>query len=235
MNNIDPNKDYIYVLKLVDDRYYIGRSQNIVQRIEDHFSGNGSVYTKKYKPLNVVEIVEEKTNDDERNKTIEYIEKYTWEKVRGYTWCRVEYKTPFNIINTTKKNPSVYDEIDENIRKLYCLDNKDIIEIGKELNLTPGSVAYSLKKMNIILSKKLANGYNTYITSDSYKEICKNKSIKNSNSKITKPNVIREKNNYKEQITKIMHDNKEIKLDTKNIKDKIRNLLMNSNPSNSSI
>jgi predicted GIY-YIG superfamily endonuclease len=229
MNNIDPYKDYIYVLKLVDDRYYIGRSQNIVQRIEDHFSGNGSIYTKKYKPLSVVEIVEEKTIDDEKNKTIEYIEKYTWEKVRGYTWCRVEYKTPFNIINATKKEPSVYDEIDENIRKLYCLDNKDIIEIGRELNLTPGSIAYRLKKMNIILSKKLANGYHVYITSDSYKEICKNKSIKKSNPKFTKPNVVREKNNYKEKITKIIHDNQEIKFDTKNIKDTIRNLLLKSN------
>jgi len=230
MNNIDPNKDYIYVLKLVDDRYYIGRSQNIVQRIEDHFSGNGSVYTKKYKPLNVVEIVEEKNNDDERNKTIEYIEKYTWEKVRGYAWCKVDYKNPLKLNNATKKELKVNDGVDENIRKLYCVDNKDIIEIGKELNLTPGSIAYRLKKINIVLSKKLANGYNKYITSDLYKEICKNKSIKKSNSKLTKPNVIREKNNYKEQITKIMHDNKEIKLDTKNIKEKIRTLLMNSNP-----
>ena len=229
MNNIDPYKDYIYVLKLVDDRYYIGRSQNIVQRIEDHFSGNGSIYTKKYKPLSVVEIVEEKSIHDERNKTIEYIEKYTWEKVRGYTWCRVEYKTPFNISNATKKEPSVYDDIDENIRKLYCLDNKDIIEIGRELNLTPGSIAYRLKKMNIIFSKKLANGYHTYITSDSFREICKNKSIKKSNPKFSKPNVVREKNNYKEKISKIIHDNQEIKFDTKNIKDKIRNLLLKSN------
>jgi predicted GIY-YIG superfamily endonuclease len=224
MDNIDSNKDYIYVLKLIDDRYYIGRSQNIVQRIEDHFSGNGSIYTKKYKPLSVIEIVEEKTIDDEKNKTIEYIEKYTWEKVRGYTWCRVEYKTPFKIIDTTKKEASVYDEIDENIRNLYCLDNKDIIEIGRELNLTPGSIAYRLKKMNIILSKKLANGYRTYITSDSYKEICKDYSINKS-----KPIVVRENTNYKEKIKKIIHDNQEIKFDTKNIKDKIRNLLMKSN------
>ena len=229
MNNIDPYKDYIYVLKLVDDRYYIGRSQNIVQRIEDHFSGNGSIYTKKYKPLSVVEIVEEKSIHDERNKTIEYIEKYTWEKVRGYIWCRVEYKNPFKIINTTKKETSVYDEIDENIRKLYCLDNKDIIEIGKELDLTPGSIAYRLKKMNIILSKKLANGYHAYITSDSYKEICKDYSIKKSNPKYIKPNVVKEHTNYKEKIKKIIDDNQEIKFDTKNIKDKIRNLLLKSN------
>jgi predicted GIY-YIG superfamily endonuclease len=229
MDNIDSNKDYVYVLKLVDDRYYIGRSQNIVQRIEDHFSGNGSIYTKKYKPLSVVEIVEEKTIDDEKNKTIEYIEKYTWEKVRGYTWCRVEYKTPFKIINTTKKEASVYDEIDKNIKKLYCLDNKDIIEIGGELNLTPGSIAHRLKKMNIILSKKLANGYRTYITSDSYKEICKDYAINKSKPKYIKPIVVREKTNYKEKIKKIIHDNQEIKFDTKNIKDKIRNLLMKSN------
>jgi len=229
MNNIDSNKDYIYVLKLVDDRYYIGRSQNIVQRIEDHFSGNGSIYTKKYKPLNVVEIVEEKTIDDEKNKTIEYIEKYTWEKVRGYTWCRVEYKTPFNISNAIKKEPTVYNEIDENIRKLYCLDNKDIIEIGRELNLTPGSIAYRLKKMNIILSKKLANGYHIYITSDSYKEMCKDYSINKPKPKHIKPNVVREKTNYKEKIKKIIHDNQEIKFDTKNIKDSIRNLIMKSN------
>jgi predicted GIY-YIG superfamily endonuclease len=229
MNNIDSNKDYIYVLKLVDDRYYIGRSQNIVQRIEDHFSGNGSIYTKKYKPLNVVEIVEEKTIDDEKNKTIEYIEKYTWEKVRGYTWCRVEYKTPFNISNAIKKEPTVYNEIDENIRKLYCLDNKDIIEIGRELNLTPGSIAYRLKKMNIILSKKLANGYHIYITSDSYKEMCKDYSINKQKPKYIKPNVVRVNTNYKEKIKKIIHDNQEIKFDTKNIKDKIRNLLLKSN------
>ena len=181
MNNIDSNKDYIYVLKLVDDRYYIGRSQNIVQRIEDHFSGNGSIYTKKYKPLSVVEIVEEKTIDD------------------------------------------------ENIRKLYCLDNKDIIEIGKELDLTPGSIAYRLKKMNIILSKKLANGYHAYITSGSYKEICKDYSIKKSNPKYIKPNVVKEHTNYKEKIKKIIDDNQEIKFDTKNIKDKIRSLLLKSN------
>jgi beta-glucosidase/6-phospho-beta-glucosidase/beta-galactosidase len=170
-----------------------------------------------------------KTIDYEKNKTIEYIEKYTWEKVRGYTWCRVEYKTPFNISNATKKEPTVYDEIDENIRKLYCLDNKDIIEIGRELKLTPGSIAYRLKKMNIILTKKLANGYRTYITSDSYKEICKNKSIKKSKPKYIKPNVVRENTNYKEKIKKIIDDNQEIKFDTKNIKDTIRNLFLKSN------
>jgi predicted GIY-YIG superfamily endonuclease len=228
MNNIDSNKDYIYVLKLVDDRYYIGRSQNIVQRIEDHFSGNGSIYTKKYKPLNVVEIIEEKSNYDERNKTIEYIEKYTWEKVRGYTWCKVEYKTPFKIINTRKKEILYYDDIDENIRKLYCIDNKDIIEIGKDMNLTPGSIAHKLKKMNIVASKKQSKGYNDYITSDLYKEICKNYSRKTTNPECIKQNVVRENTNYEENLTKIIYSNEEIKLDTKNIKDKIRNLLMNS-------
>ncbi|NDA91578.1 MAG: hypothetical protein EBY20_11930, partial [Alphaproteobacteria bacterium] len=96
-NNIDPLKDYIYVLQLIEDRYYIGRSQNVLHRIEQHFNGDGSVYTKKFKPLKVVEIVEETANDNERNKTIEYIKKYTWEKVRGYVWCKIDYKNPVKI------------------------------------------------------------------------------------------------------------------------------------------
>ena len=33
------------------------------------------------------EIIEEKTHYDERNKTLEYMDLYNWEKVRGYAWC----------------------------------------------------------------------------------------------------------------------------------------------------
>ena len=39
-------------------------------------------------PIKIIEIVEEKTPFDERDKTIEYMKKYSWEKVRGYAWCR---------------------------------------------------------------------------------------------------------------------------------------------------
>jgi predicted GIY-YIG superfamily endonuclease len=223
-NNIDPLKDYIYVLQLIDDRYYIGRSQNVLQRIEQHFNGDGSVYTKKFKPLKVVEIVEETTNEDERNKTIEYIKKYTWEKVRGYVWCRIDYKNPVKIDNMVLERKVLYDEVDEKVKQLYCVDNKDIIEIGKELDITPGSVAHKLKHMNIVNSKKMTRGYFTYIRSDVYKEMCKTYIRKGTIQKTRKPNISSDKINYKEKINKLKHDIQEV--DVNAVKNTIRDLFM---------
>jgi DNA primase len=40
----------VYVLRLEDDCFYIGFSRNLDRRIKEHFSGNGSVWTKKHKP-----------------------------------------------------------------------------------------------------------------------------------------------------------------------------------------
>lgn len=223
-NNIDPLKDYIYVLQLIEDRYYIGRSQNVLHRIEQHFNGDGSVYTKKFKPLKVVEIVEETANDDERNKTIEYIEKYTWEKVRGYVWCRIDYKNQVKIDNMVLERKVSYDDMDEKVKQLYCVDEKDIIEIGKELDITPGSVAYRLKRMNIVNSKKVTRGYFTYIRSDAYKEMCKTYIRKGTIQKTRKPNISSDKINYKEKIDKIKHAIQEV--DVNAVKNNIRNLFM---------
>ena len=36
IDNLDITKYYIYVLQLFDDRYYIGRTGNILRRIEEH-------------------------------------------------------------------------------------------------------------------------------------------------------------------------------------------------------
>jgi len=223
-NNIDPLKDYIYVLQLIEDRYYIGRSQNVLHRIEQHFNGHGSVYTKKFKPLKVVEIVEETANDDERNKTIEYIKKYTWEKVRGYAWCKIDYKNPVKIDNMVLERKVLYDEMDEKVKQLYCVDEKDIIEIGKELDITPGSVAYRLKRMNIVNSKKVTRGYFTYIRSDAYKEMCKTYIRKGTIQKPRKSNISLDKINYKEKIDKIKQDIQEV--DVNAVKNNIRDLFM---------
>ena len=60
IENIDLTKNYVYVLELEDERYYVGRTCNFAQRMGEHFGGNGSIYTKKYKPLKIKEVVEEK-------------------------------------------------------------------------------------------------------------------------------------------------------------------------------
>ncbi len=40
---------YIYVLKLENNKYYIGKTDNPEIRLNSHFNFNGSEWTKKYK------------------------------------------------------------------------------------------------------------------------------------------------------------------------------------------
>lgn len=114
-NNLDLTKNYIYVLKLVEDRYYVGRTINIFRRIQEHFTDGGSIYTKKYKPLKVVEVEEETTTDDERKMTFKYVEKYGWGSVRGSYWCSLEIPKP----NIKRNNKPKLKKFKKLIREEY--------------------------------------------------------------------------------------------------------------------
>ena len=48
---------YIYILKLKSNKYYIGKTFNPKFRLDSHFNTNGSTWTKKYKPINMVWIM----------------------------------------------------------------------------------------------------------------------------------------------------------------------------------
>lgn len=48
---------YIYVLKLTNNKYYIGKTLNPDFRLYSHFDSNGSIWTTKYKPISVIEII----------------------------------------------------------------------------------------------------------------------------------------------------------------------------------
>ena len=49
--------EYVYVWELEEGKYYIGYSENLSGRLEQHTSGDGALWTKKYKPVSIVEIV----------------------------------------------------------------------------------------------------------------------------------------------------------------------------------
>ena len=165
--NIDLTRSYVYVLELEDNHYYIGRTSNFIQRMNEHFTDNGALYTKKYKPIKIKEVVQEKTCYDERDKTLEYMEKYGWENVRGYAWCRENMSKKPKIKNKTKQSKEyLINDNDVIIRNMYVIENKDVIEIGNYLNRSPGSIAYSLEKLGIVNRRQLSRGYFDYIFSD---------------------------------------------------------------------
>jgi predicted GIY-YIG superfamily endonuclease len=80
---------YIYVLKLVNNHYYVGKTTDPTFRIETHFNSKGAVFTKKYKPLRLHELISGQTDHDEQRVTQEYMMKYGIQKVRGGPWTQL--------------------------------------------------------------------------------------------------------------------------------------------------
>jgi hypothetical protein len=50
-SNIEKTKSGVYVLRLENGKYYVGSSEYIESRIQAHFVGHGSSWTKLYKPI----------------------------------------------------------------------------------------------------------------------------------------------------------------------------------------
>jgi predicted GIY-YIG superfamily endonuclease len=73
----------LYVLKLEGGNYYVGKTANLDSRIAQHMGGHGSAWTRKYKPVSVIEKIKNASHFDEDSKTEEYMSKYGIDKVRG--------------------------------------------------------------------------------------------------------------------------------------------------------
>jgi predicted GIY-YIG superfamily endonuclease len=80
----------IYVLRCEGGRYYIGKSDNIKNRYKQHLDGNGSAWTRKYKPVSLEKTIENVSPFEEDKITKEYMSKYGIDKVRGGSYVEVE-------------------------------------------------------------------------------------------------------------------------------------------------
>ena len=79
----------IYTLKLENGKYYVGRSNVPKNRILNHFSQNGSEWTKLYKPKSIVMQIKGDEFDEEKH-TLIAMEKYGIDNVRGGSYCKVK-------------------------------------------------------------------------------------------------------------------------------------------------
>ena len=64
---------YIYVLKLDEGKYYIGKTNNPNVRISEHFKSDGSNWTRIYKPIKIINIIPNCDNYDEDKYTLQYM------------------------------------------------------------------------------------------------------------------------------------------------------------------
>ena len=81
----------IYILKLNDNKYYIGKTNKTVnERYKEHLEGNGSCWTRKYKPLSIIKQIENCSPFDEDRYVKEYMAIYGIDNVRGGSYNQEE-------------------------------------------------------------------------------------------------------------------------------------------------
>src|SRR5258708_27777834 len=77
---------YIYALKLEHGKYYCGKTNNVEERIKQHYNGEGAAYTKLHKPIDVLFTCESTSTFDEDKYTKELMLKYGIDAVRGASY-----------------------------------------------------------------------------------------------------------------------------------------------------
>jgi predicted GIY-YIG superfamily endonuclease len=80
----------IYVLRLEGGRYYVGKSDNVIKRYQQHLDGSGSAWTRKYKPVSLEKTMEHASPFEEDRVTKEYMSRYGMDKVRGGSYVGLE-------------------------------------------------------------------------------------------------------------------------------------------------
>ena len=85
-----PMTTNVYVLKLQGGNYYVGKSDDVIGRFQEHMRGNGSAWTRKHKPISIVESLDGVSVFEEDKVTKQYMAKYGIEKVRGGSYVMEE-------------------------------------------------------------------------------------------------------------------------------------------------
>lgn len=81
---------FIYILKLQQNKFYIGKTNKPNFRLRDHNDGNGSTWTKKYNPIKLVELIPNCDDFDEDKYTLKYMDLVGIDNVRGGSFCRIK-------------------------------------------------------------------------------------------------------------------------------------------------
>ena len=80
----------IYILKLQHGKYYVGKTDNIEKRKQQHINGTACSWTKKYKLILVEQIISNASDFDEDKYTKEYMDKFGIDNVRGGSYVTEE-------------------------------------------------------------------------------------------------------------------------------------------------
>ena len=100
---------FIYVLELENKKYYVGKTTNPDFRIEQHFNSSGSQWTRKYKPIKILELKPNCDDYDEDKYTRIYMDKFGVNNVRGGSYVQIKLDK-VTIENLEKMNRGTTDK-----------------------------------------------------------------------------------------------------------------------------
>lgn len=80
----------IYFIKCENGKYYVGKSSNLTNRLEEHENRNAAQWTKKHPMIKVKRIICNKSNWYEDTYTIKKMKKHGIDNVRGGSFCQVK-------------------------------------------------------------------------------------------------------------------------------------------------
>lgn len=85
----------IYVLELQNDKFYIGKStiDHLGRALKSHFDGHGSSWTNHHGVVRVKDVFFDANNDDDDKYTMQMMQTYGIDNVRGGTYLDVDLDT----------------------------------------------------------------------------------------------------------------------------------------------
>ncbi len=121
----------LYLLELADNKYYVGQSDDPEFRFGEHLGSRGAKWTRRYKPLRIAKIqtvTVESVNDAmlyENWMTLQAMERYGWENVRGGDFLVLETYL------LKERLQHIYDFTSNKI-KYYVADNRRFLFGGSD-------------------------------------------------------------------------------------------------------
>ena len=82
--------EVLYILQCEDDKWYVGKSNDVARRFKQHQEGKGAVWTKEYKPIRIAETRPITSSHDETNVTKDLMKKYGIDNVRGGAYSQTD-------------------------------------------------------------------------------------------------------------------------------------------------
>ena len=92
MNNVIMVPRMTYAIELQHNKFYVGITYNVNQRIAEHMQGHGARWTRLHKPTGTILSVQ--VGDEERATTLKLMREKGWQNVRGSVWTKIDMSYP---------------------------------------------------------------------------------------------------------------------------------------------